>query len=99
MSSLPASKVEGLQVRFFWGLLASTLLLASCGGSGGTVPPPVNVCEQAFPAIFAAKSLRPGEKRSGTLGPNSDLEIYFDEKDNVINAREVPPPWHLYLLR
>lgn len=88
----PTSKVWGSPLKLFWGFLASAALLAGCGGAGGTVPPPVNVCAQAFPAIFEAKSLRPGARRSGTLGPNSDLEIYFDEKDNVINAREVPPP-------
>jgi hypothetical protein len=87
-----ASKVWGSPLKLFWGFLASAVLLAGCGGAGGTVPPPVNVCAQAFPAIFEAKSLRPGARRSGTLGPNSDLEIYFDERDNVINAREVPPP-------
>ena len=89
----PTSKVWGSPLKLFWGFLASAVLLAGCGGAGGTVPPPVNVCEQAFPAtLVAARSLRPGERRSGTLGPNSDLEIYFDERDNVIDAREVPPP-------
>ncbi|MFS8925385.1 hypothetical protein NW863_13075, partial [Synechococcus sp. B60.1] len=74
--------------------LASTLLLASCGGSGGTVPPPVNVCEQAFsPEFFASIGLRrQGDSRSGTLGPNSLLEFYFDSAGEVQNAREVPPP-------
>ncbi len=90
---LPASKVSGSQPKLFWGFLAAAVLLTSCGGAGGTVPPPpANVCEQAFPTIFAAKRLPPGERRTGTLGPTSDLEIYFDEMDNVINAREVPPP-------
>jgi hypothetical protein len=89
--SMPA--LAGSPLKLFCGLLASAVLLAGCGGAGGTVPPPVNVCEQAYPAtLVAARSLRPGERRSGTLGPNSDLEIYFDERDNVINAREVPPP-------
>lgn len=86
---------QGSLQRLFLGLLASAAVLAGCGGSGGsTIPPLVNVCEQAFsPGLFASIGLRrQGDRRSGTLGPNSDLEIYFDERDNVINAREVPPP-------
>lgn len=86
---------QGSLQRVFLGLLASAAVLAGCGGSGGsTIPPLVNVCEQAYsPGLFASIGLRrQGDRRSGTLGPNSDLEIYFDERDNVINAREVPPP-------
>ncbi|MFS8858874.1 hypothetical protein NW851_12415 [Synechococcus sp. H55.7] len=92
--SLSALKVSGSQVRFFWGLLASTVLLAGCGGGGGTVPPLVNVCEEAFsPEFFASIGLRrQGDSRSGTLGPNSLLEFYFDSAGEVQNAREVPPP-------
>jgi hypothetical protein len=74
---------QGSLQRVFLGLLASAAVLAGCGGSGGsTIPPLVNVCEQAFsPGLFASIGLRrQGDRRSGTLGPNSLLEYYFDER-------------------
>lgn len=101
---MSTSKVSGGQQgsltqkgrQLFSGLLASTLVLAGCGGGGGgTVPPPlVNVCQQAFnPQLFASIGLqRQGDSRSGSLGPNSLLEFYFDGAGNLQNARTNPPP-------
>jgi hypothetical protein len=101
---VPASNISGgpqrsLQrkgYKLFSGLLASAVVLAGCGGGGGgTVPPPlVNVCEQAFnPQLFASIGLRrQGDSRSGSLGPNSLLEFYYDAAGNFRNARTTPPP-------
>jgi hypothetical protein len=86
---------QGSLQRLFLGLLASAAVLAGCGGGGGsTLPPLVNVCEQAYSRdFFASIGLRrQGDRRSGTLGPNSLLEFYFDERGNFRNAREFPPP-------
>lgn len=85
---------QGSLQRLFLGLLASAAVLAGCGGSGGsTIPPLVNVCEQVYPRLFASIGLRrQGDRRSGTLGPNSLLEYYFDERGNIRNAQEFPPP-------
>jgi hypothetical protein len=86
---------QGSLQRLFLGLLASAAVLAGCGGSGGsTIPPLVNVCEQAFsPDFFASIGLRrQGDRRSGTLGPNSLLEFYFDAAGNILDARTTPPP-------
>lgn len=81
--------------QLFSSLVASTLVLAGCGGGGSTVPLPlVNVCEQAFSSqLFASLGLqRQGDSRSGSLGPNSLLEFYFDDAGNFRNARTNPPP-------
>ncbi|MEN9231412.1 MAG: hypothetical protein Q6L68_10935 [Thermostichus sp. DG02_5_bins_236] len=82
--------------QLFSSLLVSTLVLAGCGGGGGgTVPPPlVNVCQQAFrPELFSSIGLqRQGDSRSGSLGPNSLLEFYFDRAGNFQDARTNPPP-------
>lgn len=85
---------QGSLQRVFLGLLASAAVLAGCGGSGGsTIPPLVNVCEQVYPRLFASTGLRrQGDRRSGTLGPNSLLEYYFDEEGNIRDAQEFPPP-------
>ncbi|MEN9222533.1 MAG: hypothetical protein Q6M04_08865 [Thermostichus sp. BF3_bins_97] len=100
---MPASNVPGghqgsLQrkgAKLFSGLFASAVVLAGCGGGGGTsLPPLVNVCEQAFnPQLFASIGLRrQGDRRSGSLGPSSLLEFYFDAAGNFQNARTNPPP-------
>mgnify|MGYP001152379502 CR=1 FL=1 len=90
----PASKVSGSQPKLFFGLLLSATLLASCGGGGTTLPPPplVNVCERAFGAVrFANRGLRrTGDSRSGTLGPSSDVEFYYD-RGRAVSVRDVPP--------
>ncbi|MEN9203447.1 MAG: hypothetical protein Q6K80_02865 [Thermostichus sp. DG_1_6_bins_120] len=82
--------------KLFLGLVASTLVLAGCGGGGGsTVPPPlVNVCAQAFsPEFFSSIGLqRAGDSRSGSLGPGSLLEFYFDDAGNPRSVRNAPPP-------